>query len=87
MATQFFTAFYTAPRLVNEDLVHTSFSFDSLAYSVRMFLRRAVSYSLASVVGVLLVAACHVRPVNGDVASVDDDRTRLSESLRAPVSA
>jgi hypothetical protein len=55
MATQFFTAFCTAPRLVNEDLVHTSFSFDSLSSSVRVFFRRAVSYSLASAVGVLLV--------------------------------
>jgi hypothetical protein len=56
MARQFFTAFYTAPRLINEDLVHTSFSFDSLSSSARVFFRRAVSYSLASAVGVLLVS-------------------------------
>jgi len=55
MATQFFTAFYTAPRLVNEDLVHTSCSFDSLSSSARVFFRRAVSYRLACAVGALLV--------------------------------
>jgi len=56
MATQFFTAFYTAPRLSNEDLVHTSFSFDSLSSSLRVFFPRAVSYSRALAIGVLLVA-------------------------------
>src|SRR6266478_7076921 len=55
MATQFFTAFYTAPRLVNEDLVHTSCSFDSLSSWARVFFRRAVSYRLACAVGALLV--------------------------------
>jgi len=57
MATQFFTALYTAPRLINEDLVHRFFSFHSCSSSVRVFFRRSVlSYSPASATGVLLVA-------------------------------
>src|SRR5713101_8114304 len=57
MATQFFTALYTAPRLINEDLVHSFFSFHSCSSSVREFFRRSVlSYSPASATGVLLVA-------------------------------
>src|SRR5882672_8950398 len=58
MSMQFFTPFYTAPRLINEDLVRSFFSFDSRSSSVRVFFRRAVlSHSLASAIGVLLVAA------------------------------
>src|SRR6266853_2657175 len=56
MATQFFTAFYTAPRLINEDLVHTAFSCDSHSSSVRVLFRRVVSCSLASAIAVLLAA-------------------------------
>src|SRR5260370_16721162 len=56
MARQFFTAFYAAPRLINEDLVHASFSFDSHSSSLRVLFRRAVSYSLASAIAVLLPA-------------------------------
>jgi len=37
--------------------VHTSFSFDSLSSSVRVFFRRVISYTLASAIGALLVAA------------------------------
>ena len=57
MATQFFTAFYSAPRLINEDLVRGFFSFHSCCSSLRVFFRRAVlSFSPASAPGVLFVA-------------------------------
>src|SRR5260370_20709010 len=56
MARQFFTAFYAAPRLINEDLVHAAFSFDSHSSPVRVLFRRAASYSLASAIAWLLVA-------------------------------
>src|SRR6266853_1901553 len=69
MATQFFTAFYTAPRLINEDLVHTAFSCDSHSSSVRVFFPRAVSYSLALGIGVLLVAT--VLPAFADTQTAE----------------
>jgi len=69
MATQFFTAFCTAPRLINEDLVHSFFSFDSCSSSVRVRFRRTVlGYYLASAVGVLLVAAVLIGFANAQTA-------------------
>src|SRR5258708_39915559 len=56
MATQFFTAFYTAPRLINEDLVHTAFSCDSHSSSVRVLFRRFVSCSLTSAISIFHAA-------------------------------
>src|SRR5216683_7265941 len=69
MATQFFTAFYTAPRLINEDLVYSFFSFDSRSSSVRVFFRRAIlSYGLASAIGVILVVAVLTAFANAQTA-------------------
>src|ERR1700726_2734736 len=68
LARQFFTAFYTAPRLVNEDLMHTAFSCDSLFSSLRTFFRRAASYSLACAVGFLLAPTVSTAFVDAQTA-------------------